>query len=285
MEIVTEAEAILRVTGLPHPRLDAEILAREALGIDRTFLAAHPDYPVPAARRKRIMAWTRRRERGEPIQYITGWREFWKDRFAVTPDVLIPRPETELLVEQGAALCPVHQAHPGDFPQILDLAAGSGCVGLSLLRELPSARLIMADRSPAALGVAMANARRLNLRDRCHAIAGDGLTMFRETVNGGFNLILANPPYIAGPEFPLLPAEVRDYEPRLALLGGEDGLDCYRRWLGPALKLLRPGGHLLMEFGAGQWPALNGLLAATGCRYEMFLDLGGIPRVFHVIKT
>jgi release factor glutamine methyltransferase len=269
----------LRARQIPEPARDAELLLRSVLGQDRAFLIAHPREPVPDAVRDEALELARRRAAGEPIQYLLGEWEFWRDTFAVTPDVLIPRPETELLVEQGARFL---AGLPS--PWILDLAAGSGCVGLSLLRELPSARVVAVDMSGAALRVAAGNAARLRLGERWWGLRADGLAALRSTPAGFFRLIAANPPYIAEDRYGELPAEVRDWEPRLALAGGSDGLRYYRDWIPAALERLRPGGHLLMEFGYGQWDALREILTATGERFELFHDLAGHPRVFHLRK-
>jgi release factor glutamine methyltransferase len=269
--------AWLRSRQVPEPARDAELLLRAALGRDQAFIIAHPREPVADDVRAQALELARRRADGEPIQYLLGEWEFWRDSFAVTPDVLIPRPETELLVEQGARLL---AGLPS--PWILDLAAGSGCIGLSLLRELPSARVVASDISARALRVAAANAGRLGLADRWQGLRADGLSAFRDLPGGFFRLVAANPPYIAGERYGELPAEVRDWEPRLALDGGADGLRFYREWIPAALGRLRPGGHLLMEFGFGQWEALQGILNAIGHRHELFHDLAGRPRAFHL---
>ena len=269
--------AWLRSRQVPEPARDAELLLRAALGRDQAFIIAHPREPVAEDVRAHALELARRRADGEPIQYLVGEWEFWRDTFAVTPDVLIPRPETELLVEQGARLL---AGLPS--PWILDLATGSGCVGLSLLRELPSARVVASDISARALRVAAANAGRLGLADRWQGLRGDGLSAFRALHAGFFRRITANPPYIAGERYGELPATVRDWEPRLALDGGADGLRYYREWIPAALDRLRPGGHLLMEFGFGQWDSLQEILKATGQRFELFHDLAGHPRAFHL---
>ncbi|HQF86046.1 MAG TPA: peptide chain release factor N(5)-glutamine methyltransferase [Acidobacteriota bacterium] len=272
-----DATRRLRAAGRPEAARDADVLLAWVLGRERTDLLAHPEAIVPAEAAAAIAVAVDRRAAAEPVQYITGERDFWRDTFRVTRAVLIPRPETELLVEKGADALRTIQA-----PSILDLATGSGCVGLSLLRELPRARLVATDRSPAALEVARGNADRLGVAARAAFVCGDGLTFLRAGSAGEFHLIVANPPYVSRGDLELLPAEVRDWEPRLALDGGTDGLDCYRAWVPPALALLLPGGRLLMEFGYGQWPALSALLASMGCDAAMFPDLAGIPRVFQI---
>jgi release factor glutamine methyltransferase len=269
----------LKAAGRLEAGRDADTLLAWVLGRERAFILAHPGAAVSAEQAATLARAVERRAAGEPIQYITGWREFWRDRFRVNPAVLIPRPETELLVEKGA------EAMRGvASPRILDLAAGSGCVGLSLLRELPGARLVSTDRSMAALAVARGNAVRLGLAERAVFACGDGLAFLRGAPAGVFRLILANPPYVSRTDWASLPVEVRDWEPRQALDGGADGLDFYRLWLPPALALLRRGGCLLMEFGHGQWPALAQLLASSGCDAAMFPDLAGIPRIFRIIR-
>jgi len=274
-----DATRRLRAAGRPEAARDADVLLAWVLGCERADLLAHPEASVPAEAAAAMAVAVDRRAAAEPVQYITGERDFWRDTFRVNPAVLIPRPETELLVERGAdALRMV------DAPHVLDLATGSGCVGLSLLRELPRARLVATDRAPEALQVARGNAVRLGLAARAAFVCGDGLTFLRTGPAGAFHLIVANPPYVSRNDLALLPAEVRDWEPALALDGGADGLDCYRAWVPPALALLRPGGRLLMEFGCGQWPALSGMLAALGCSATMFPDLAGIPRVFQAVR-
>jgi len=274
-----DATRRLRAAGRPEAARDADTLLAWVLGRERAALLAHPEAIVPAEAAAAMAVAVERRAAAEPVQYITGERDFWRDTFRVTPAVLIPRPETELLVEKGAdALQAIHAPH------VLDLATGSGCVGLSLLRELPRARLVATDRSPAALEVARGNADRLGVAARAAFVCGDGLTFLRTGPAGVFHLIVANPPYVSRSDMALLPAEVRNWEPLLALDGGADGLDSYRLWVPPALALLHPGGRLLMEFGYGQWPALSGLLAAMGCDAAMFPDLAGIPRVFQVVR-
>lgn len=266
-----------RQAGLPEPERDAGLLLAEALGRDRVFILAHPEHPPTAAQSALLEAWRRRRTGGEPVQYILGWREFWRDRFAVGPAVLIPRPETELLVERGAV-----RLAGRERPRILELAAGSGCVGLSLLREVPGAVLLALDISPAAMAVARSNARALGLEPRFWGLVADGPAPFGAAAAERFDLVVANPPYIPDGQLDRLPVEIRDWEPRLALAGGADGLDFHRAWLAPALALVRPGGAVLMEFGDGQEVPLRTLLSATGHPFRFHADLSGRPRLFEL---
>jgi len=266
-----------REAGLPEPERDAELLLAQALDRNPVFVLAHPEYRPDAFQNERLTAWLDRRAGGEPMQYILGWREFWRDRFAVSPAVLIPRPETELLVERGAA-----RLAGRERPRILELAAGSGCIGLSLLREAPDARLVALDISPAAMAVAGHNARALGLAAHFLGLVADGPAPFGPQATGYFDLVVATPP--TSPQAPRhqRPGETRDCDPRLALAGGADGLDCYRAWLVPALELLRPGGVMLMEFGDGQEAPLQEILSATGHPFRFHEDLSGRPRAFEL---
>ena len=187
--------------------------------------------------------------------------------------MLIPRPETELLVEIGAGHL---QGQPA--PAILDLAAGSGCVGLSLLRELPGAHVTAADISPAALALAAENAGRLGLAGRWTPVTADGFSAFAPAAR--WDYIAVNPPYVADGDMPGLPAEVGRNEPGHALRGGLDGLDFYRAWIPEGLRRLAPGGALAMEFGCGQWDALEQLLRSCSASFQCYSDLAGIPRTF-----
>ncbi len=266
----------LSTAGVEHPGLDAEWLVMTVLGCDRTRLITHTHDPVPPDQVRRVEAAVTRRVAGEPIQYILGRCNFWKDVFTVTPAVLIPRPETELLVEQGALSLRGIAA-----PRILDLASGSGCVGLSLLRECVDARVTATDLSPAAARVARRNADDLELADRFDVVVGDGPVVVGRR-RGHFDLVVANPPYVSEAEYEQAPQEVREWEPSGALLGGADGLDFYRRWVPACLELVRPGQPVMMEFGWGQWNALETILAGLGADYGMWRDLQSIPRVFWI---
>lgn len=277
-ETLRGAAETLRAAGVPNDLLDAQTLLAHAIGHDRTYLIVNFNRDVPADRLDAYQALIARRAAGEPLQYITGHQEFFGLDFEVTPDVLIPRPETELLVEEALRIASEARLAA---PVILDLGTGSGCIALAIARELPGARVIAVDLSPAALGVARRNAERHGLA--VSFVASDLLTAFAET--GFADLILSNPPYIAADEMPGLQREVRDWEPRLALTDEGDGLRFYRRLLDEAPARLKPGGHLLCEMGYAQSEAVSAM--ADRARWEaprLIDDLQGIPRTIVLRK-
>jgi release factor glutamine methyltransferase len=213
-----------------------------------------------------------RRAAHEPLAYILGEREFYGRPFAVSRAVLIPRPETELIVEQA---CRWMAARNVTTPTIVDVGTGSGCLAVTLALECPAARLVATDISPDALEVAAANAARHQVADRIRFVRAPLTAGLREEAD----LVVANPPYVAERDRASLPAEVRDYEPAEALFGGPDGLDVIRALAPSAAQALRPGGRLMLEIGAGQWSAVNAILehaGFTGVHVEA--DLAGIPR-------
>ncbi len=251
---------------------DAELLLLDAAGISRVALLAYPERELSAEERARYEEAIRRRMVHEPIQYITGRQEFYGLALGVSPDVLIPRPETEHLVEEVLGRMP-----HGEPVRIVDVGTGSGAIAIALAVHLPRAEITAVDLSPGALAVAGANARehgvggriRFLLSDLLEAVLGDG---------GGFDAVVSNPPYIPEPERARLHPEVRDYEPATALFAGLDGLDLYRRLIPQALAALRPGGLLALEIGYGQRDALTALLG--GWREVAFVeDLRQISRV------
>lgn len=249
------------------PRLDAELLLAAALGSDRLPML-HEKEPVPAAARAAFEAMLGRRLAREPVAYIVGEREFWSLPLRVTPDVLVPRPESETLIDAALA----HFA--GRSPRsVLDLGTGSGALLLAALAEWRQARGLGIDRSPAALAVAAGNASRLGLAGRAGFRAGDWLS----GLSGTFDLVLCNPPYVE--DGAALPAEVAGHEPHGALFGGADGLDHYRRILPALAPFLGDGGVALFEFGSGQEERLLTLAAANGFAGRIVADLGGRPRV------
>lgn len=242
--------------GLDSPRLTAELLLAHVLHVSRIRLYTDLDRPLEAAELGAVRSLIVRRASGEPTSYLTGTREFYGRTFAVDPRVLVPRPETELLVEA------VLQAVPRDAEvRVLDLCTGSGCVGITVALERPRARVLATDTSPGAVEVARANAGALGAAERFEARLGDLLVPVEG--EAPFDVVVANPPYVPRGEIPTLPPEVRR-EPQLALDGGPDGLDVVRRIATAAPGRLVPGGLLALEIGDGQGPAVHSLLEAAG---------------------
>jgi release factor glutamine methyltransferase len=253
----------LAAAGVDSPRLDAELLLAEATGWDRARLAAEPEAGVPPGAARRFGETVRRRLRREPVAYILGRKGFRSIELAVDRRVLIPRPETELLVELALELRP---------RRVLDIGTGSGAVALAIAAELPDCELIATDTSAVALEVARANAERLGLAGRVELVE----TMLPPSP-GELDLIVANLPYVGEGEWGSLEPEVTEWEPREALLAGPDGLDVLRAAI-PAAASLAP--VLALEVGAGQAPAVSELLMAAGfATVETRPDLAGIPRV------
>jgi release factor glutamine methyltransferase len=268
-EALGAAVDALSAAGVDSPRLDAELLLATATGIDRAHLIAYPDAPLAPAAGRAFGAMVRRRLRREPVAYILGRKAFRHIELAVDQRVLIPRPETELLVEVGLELRP---------RRALEVGTGSGAVALALAAELPGVEVTATDRSSAALEVARANADRLCLSDRVAVVEG------MLPPEGGFELLLANLPYVAEPDWPRLEPEIRDWEPREALLAGDDGLAAIRALLAAARGRAQHGEPvakaIALEVGAGQDTAVAELLAEAGyAQIERRIDLAGVDRV------
>lgn len=236
------------------PRLDTELLLAHALDRPRSHLYAWPEHRPSAACIDRFERLIERRERGEPIAYLIGRREFWSLDLAVTPETLIPRPETELLVELALARLPEDSA-----VEVADLGTGTGAIALAIARERPLARVVATDRDPAALAVAARNARRLGLHT-VEFVAGDWCAALPEL---RFDLIVSNPPYIAVDNDHLRQSDLR-FEPRAALVAGTDGLDALRAIIDRAPERLVPGGWLLLEHGFDQGKTVAALLRKRG---------------------
>jgi release factor glutamine methyltransferase len=269
--VLTWTGDYFRKKDLDAPRLTAELLLAHALGCDRVRLYTDYDRPLNKDELAAYRGLVDRRAKGEPTFYLTGAREFFGHRFQVDARVLVPRPETELLVE--AAL----ERLPADFAgEVLDLCTGSGCVGLSLASERAQLKLVATDLSAEALAVARANALALELASRVELVQGD---LFAPLGDRLFALIVANPPYIESATLATLAPEVRS-EPRLALDGGPDGLAIVRRIVVQASGHLPPQGWLLLEIGDGQGPALLELLAGAGlAEASIRKDLAGLDRI------
>lgn len=258
--------------GIDSPRLEAEILLACALGIRRIDLYVRHDQIVDDAGRARFRDMVRRRQEGCPTAHIVGKKEFYSLDFAVSPATLIPRPDTELLVDEA-----LRQAKPLTDPLIADIGTGTGCVAVALAHRLPKARIVAVDISPEALETARGNATRLGVADRVDFRLGDLLAPLAGLRP---DLIVSNPPYIPTNDIAGLDPGVRDHEPALALDGGPDGLRVIERLAEQALSLLAPGGRLLVEIGAGQEEGARGVLTRAGFMVESVRkDGGGLPRV------
>jgi release factor glutamine methyltransferase len=258
--------------GITGGRLDAELLLCDGLGLDRVGLYLNYDRPLTAAELKAFRGKVARRARREPLQYILGEAEFWSLPFKVGPGVLVPRPETETLVEEA-----LKRAAP-PF-QMLDVGTGSGAIAVALARELSEARVVGIDNSPQALALAAENVRCNGVEDRVTLLEHD---FQKQGLPGGpFDLVLSNPPYVPKGDLAGLMPEVRDFEPRQALCGGVDGLQFYRLLIPAAAGCLKPGGWVLFEVGIHQAPEVLALFEQTGDFVDTFAarDAAGIERV------
>jgi release factor glutamine methyltransferase len=265
--------AAFRAAGLATPDLDARVLVGHALSLDHAALAAQAERTLADHEADDLSALASRRLAREPVARIVGIKEFWGLPFAVNAATLVPRPETETVVEAALAALAAQGTRARRLT-IADLGTGSGALLLALLHELPNAIGVGTDVSVPALTTARANAARLALDARARFVACD----FGAALASGFDLIVANPPYIASGDIAVLPPEVR-HDPRIALDGGIDGLDCYRTIAGEARRLLKPGAHLVVELGAGQDAFVAALLtAATLAPSSARSDLAGTAR-------
>lgn len=251
---------------------DAELLLLHILGKSRSWLLAHGGDEVPESARVRYMELLEHRYQGEPIQYITGETEFYGLSFRVTRDVLIPRPETEHLVEKAIALSREFQC-----PRIVDVGTGSGAIAVALARHLADACVTAIDLSPDALAIAEDNAARNGVGERIRFFEGDLLS---PVAGECFDLVVSNPPYVAATDRETLSVEVRDFEPAMALFAGEHGLSIYERLIPAAHAVLVPGGFVALEIGYNQSEAVTALLMAHGFEdVDLTPDLQSIPRV------
>jgi release factor glutamine methyltransferase len=264
-----------RTGGVEEAEADARVLVGHALHLDRARLIAQSERILEAREVTVISALATRRLRREPVSRIVGQKEFWSLPISVTPDVLVPRPETETVVEAALDFV-IRSGLRLEKLRVLDIGTGSGVLLLALLNELKNAIGTGTDVSSAALDVASANAARCRLDSRCNFVVCNIAT----GVEGPFDLIVSNPPYIAHDEIETLAPEVRDYDPQVALDGGQDGLDAYRRIAADAKRILAPGGRLFVELGAGQDEPVRALFTKAGLSPGIpRKDLAGIPRV------
>jgi release factor glutamine methyltransferase len=274
---LSQAIATLEEAGVDSPRLDAELLLAHILDVNRAAVLARPDRRLTPKQLTRFRNLVARRAAREPLAYILGEREFFGLAFLVDPRVLIPRPETELLVEEALRL-----ARSRPAPLLADVGAGSGAIAVSLAVHLPRATVYALDDSDGALAVTAENARRHGVAERVHCLPGNLLAPLPERVD----LITANLPYVAAPEWEALAPEIRGYEPQAALDGGADGLELIRGMLASAAPHLRPGGALLLEIGATQGPAVVALARQhfPEADVELKPDYAGLDRLV-VVQT
>ena len=263
--------------GIDHAGLEARLMLADILGCDVAMVVGHPEKPMTEGQVAALDANVRRRRRGEPLAYILGRREFWSLTLAVNEHTLVPRPDSETLVEMALSRL-------GDRSRLrlLDLGTGSGCLLLALLTELRAAWGLGVDIDPDALDVARSNAWRLGLDARATFVCGDWV----KALSGRFDLVITNPPYVSDAEWAALEVGVRDFEPALALRAGADGLAAYRQIIPRLPDLLAPGGLALAEIGGASAGALPSLISQTGLEVvEIGHDLGGRPRCVAISAT
>lgn len=274
-EVLKKASAVLDSAGVPEPRREAGSLLSFVLAKDRTFLISHAEDQVSDDSFERFREFVERRAAGEPLQYITGVQDFFGREFRVTSNVLIPRPETELLVEAALEIGGGANA----APLICDVGTGSGCIAVTLLCEVPGSRVIAVDKSAAALEIARLNSQKHSVADRAVFLVSDCF----DALDSGeyqFDLVVSNPPYVAGAVVAGLQREVRDHEPLMALSPGPDGLSVIRRLLKEAPAFLKPKGHMLMEIGFDQGEAVRSLVDDdVWSLLDILPDLQYIPRI------
>jgi release factor glutamine methyltransferase len=285
-----EGIARLRTAGVPSDTLAAELLLMHALGRDRTWLYSYPETPLEQADAEKYFALIARRAAGEPTQYLTSKQEFWGLEFEVNPAVLIPRPETEHVIEVAlerlGGLGAKTDSHAAAPLRIADVGTGSGCIAVALARELPHAEILATDISAEALEVAGRNAARHGVSDRIRFMNCDLLSGV-ERSGTQFDLIVSNPPYVARDDAGQLQREVSEHEPDVALFGGRTGVEIYSRLIEEAASLLRSGGILVLELGYNSAAHVEGLLRLElgWTRVKITNDLAGIPRVISAERT
>lgn len=287
MQELSIQQALIRAFSLlksksPTPHLDARVLLCHLLSKDEAYLYTYPCNQLPIEKLEKYLDWVNRRGEGEPVAYIVGEKEFMGLSFKVNPAVLIPRPETEILVE--SAIKTLKDTFPGEENfNILDIGTGSGAIAISLAYLLPKARVTAIDISPKALEIARKNASLLGVTKSIKFLLGDLFSPLERTVPK-FHLIASNPPYISKREIALLDRNVKDYEPLTALEGGSDGLEFYRRLIPEALNYLKEKGIVALEIGENQAPAVTNLFpnqgdGSCGCPVKIIKDYAGKNRV------
>ncbi|MDF1800360.1 MAG: peptide chain release factor N(5)-glutamine methyltransferase [Planctomycetota bacterium] len=280
-EVLDRSQHFLAQRGLPGARREAELLVANAIGLDRLGLYLELDRPLDKDELDRAREAVLRRSKGEPAAYILGRREFYGRSFAVRPGVLIPRPETELLVDRARELVEELIVEGTDEPRLADLGTGSGCIAITMLLECPTTRVLALDLSPEAVEIAGENAKALEVpTERFGLRCGDAFEGLAALAPGGVDLLLSNPPYIDPRVGDELAADVRAHEPALALFAPDGDPDHWaRRLMQERERLLSPGGRALVELGFDQAPRLEALAAASGLEVRIHPDLEGIPRL------
>lgn len=282
-ESILAAAQTLRLAGVPEARREAASLLEYVIDRDRTFIITNAEHLVSAKQQERFRECVARRAKREPLQYITGRQAFYGLDFEVTKDVLIPRPETESLVETALGL--IGEAEAAPF--ICDVGTGSGCIAISLLHERPRANAVAIDISEAAIRVAQRNAARHSVSERIVFTVSDCFSSI-QAQETKFDFVVSNPPYVSGATFDALQREVRDHEPRIALTPGvdDDGLSVIKRVLAESADVLKSGGYLLMEIGFDQAPAVKSLIDSNvWTLLDIHQDLQGIPRIVALQKS
>lgn len=278
IETINRATTLFSAVGIVDDRRDAEVLLSHVIKRDRAWIITHQDEVLDDKQQGDFTGSIQRRAKREPLQYIIGNQEFWGHEFIVTPDTLIPRPETELIIE--ATLGTMRDR--SRKVKIIDLCTGTGCLAISLAKELTSAHIIATDTSEKALAVARENTRRHGVVGQIRFLRGDLFEPLEELdIRGQVDIIVANPPYVRTGDLPALQPEVRDYEPPVALIAGPEGTEIHQRIIYTAPLFLKKHGALIMEMGMGQAEALTRMVAAAGAydTPEIHKDLAGIERV------
>jgi release factor glutamine methyltransferase len=269
---LNDATLAFQTAGIDQARMDAIALMTHVLEMERTFLVAHPDHELSNEQLSAFYELTKRRAAREPLQYIVGFQEFFKLRFEVSPGVLIPRPETELIVEAALEI-----ADQRPSLSILDLGTGSGCIVISLLHELPQAHALATDISHRALEVAERNSQRYHVRERLTLVQADGVAALSKAAP--YSIIVSNPPYVPAGDIEKLQPEVRDHEPVSALVSGVDGLDHIRALVRETPPLTQTNGYFIFEIGFGQSDTVEQLVDPGVWRLiDVRKDLQAIPR-------
>ena len=266
---------------VPSPRLNAELLMMFVLGRERSYLYAHPERDLSAEEQYRYDQVIRERAQGCPTQYITGHQEFWGLDLLVSPAVLIPRPETEHVVETVLDLLREYPSDASGRLRLVDVGTGSGCIALALASELRQAEIHASDISGEALEIARVNAARFDMDARIRFRKSDLLQAYPKDV---FDFVVSNPPYVGELEADKVQRQVRDFEPRIAVFSGQEGLDVYRRLVPQAHEVLKPGGWLVMEIGFSTEVGMRELLTGWN-EVRVTPDLQGIPRVIAARKN